>query len=145
MVNTFTQGHLNAGKALCCACQLGTGRMSKRLFGRARRDQPYNYSRRSLRHCPYCRPVNAYLESHCLTKATCSASQGGGHKVSLSLEELSIRASPFTFSGKATPAHGHTSKEQAGNSAAFTSHKQRNLIILSNFLRIDCSRSLEQN
>lgn len=140
--------YLNTRKAMCCACRLRlrTRRMNKRL-GRARRNQPQIYSRRSLRHCTHCWPGSTHLESQCLTKPTCNASLGGGHQGRYSLPwSTSTSVQPCSkLSGKLTPARGHTSKEKAGNSAAFISHKQRNLIIPSNFLRIDCSRSLEQN
>ena len=139
--------YLNARKAMCCACQLRAGRMNKTLFGRARRNQPQIYSRRTWRHCTYCWPGNTHLESQCLTKPTCNASLGGGHQGRYSSpRSTSTSVQPHSkLSGKLTPAHGHTSKEKAGNSAAFISHKQRNLNSPSNFLRIDCSRSLKQN
>lgn len=139
--------YLKAKKAMCHACRLRTGRINKRLLGRARRNRPHINSRRALMHCTYCRPGNTHLERQCLPKPTCNASLGGGHQGTCSSpRRTSTSLQPRSkFFGKPTPAHGHTSKEKAGNSAAFVSHKQRNLIIPSNFLRIDCSRSLEQN
>lgn len=139
--------YLNARKAMCSACQLRTGKMNKRLFSRARRNQPQFYSKRVVRHCTYCWSGNTHSESQCIAKPTCNASLGGGCQGRYSLLwRTSTSVQPCSkLSGKPTPAHGHTSKEKAGNSAAFISHKQRNLITPSNFLRIDCSRSLEQN
>lgn len=143
MVNVFhsPMWYVNARQAMCCACWLRIGRMNKR------RNQPQIYSRRTLRHCTYCWPGNAHLESQCLTKPTCNASLGGrrqgGHS---SPRRSSTAVQPCSkLSGKPSPPPGHTSKEKAGNSAAFISHKRRNMIIPSNFLRMDCSRRLEQN
>lgn len=91
-------------------CMPAGNRKHEYIFGRARRDQPHSYSRRSLRHCPYCRPVKAHIESQCPTRATCSASLSSRHQDFLPLQEFSICASLLLcmLSGKATPARGHT-------------------------------------
>lgn len=113
--------HPGAFKCRESTCAAGN-RKDEDIFGRARRDQPHNYSRRSLRHCPYCKPVKAHLESQCPTTGTCSASLSGRHPEFLSLEEPSICASLLLCvpARKATPARGHTSKQASQQHSPLT-------------------------